>query len=105
MVQFCKEHGSRLTILLHVQPRARKTEVVGVHGDALKIKVAAPPVDDAANEEIVGFFSTFFGVARSKVRLLQGGKARRKVLEVDGVTTTRLTELLLKHGLLTIRLG
>lgn len=105
MVLFCRERSKGLSISLHVQPRARKTEIVGVHGESLKVKVAAPPVEGEANEELIQFFAKFLGVSKSAVRLMQGSTGRKKVLEVDGVTTAEFTELLLRQGLLTIKLG
>jgi len=74
---------ARLT--LHVQPRARRTEVAGLHGDAVKVRLAAPPVDGAANAELVRFVAECLGVPRAAVRVVAGPAARRKVVEVDGV--------------------
>jgi uncharacterized protein (TIGR00251 family) len=105
MVSFCQERGDLLTITLQVQPRGRKTEIVGVHDEVLKVKVAAPPVDGAANEELLRFFSEFLDVPKSRIALKQGAQSRRKVIQVSGVSTADLTDLLLKHGLLTIKLG
>lgn len=76
-------HGCRLT--LHVQPRASRTEVAGPHGDALKIRLAAPPVDGAANEALVRYVAERLGVARGAVVLVAGASSRRKVVEVTGV--------------------
>jgi uncharacterized protein (TIGR00251 family) len=70
---------------LHVQPRASRTESAGLHGDALKIRVAAPPVDGAANSALLGFLAERLGVPRSAVRLAGGGSGRRKIVEVRGV--------------------
>lgn len=75
------------TITVHVVPRARQTEVAGRHGDAVKIRVAAPPVDGAANTELVRFVAKRLGVPRSAVRINSGASGRRKTLSVDGVTT------------------
>jgi hypothetical protein len=72
-------------IHLQVQPRASRTEVVGLHGEALKIRVAAPPVDGAANEAIIRFFADRLGVSRSRVRVTKGASGRRKVVEIDGI--------------------
>lgn len=105
MVLFCREKRDTLTITLHVQPKARKTEIIGAHGDALKVKVAAPPVDGAANDELIKFFAKFLGVPKSRIELKQGGQSRHKVLEVEGVTAGELTSLLIKQGVLTIKLG
>jgi uncharacterized protein (TIGR00251 family) len=59
--------------------------VVGLHGDALKIRVAAPPVDGAANEAIIRFFADRLDVPRSRVRLTTGASGRRKVVEIQGI--------------------
>jgi uncharacterized protein (TIGR00251 family) len=71
-------------VVVHVQPRARRTEVVGPFGDAVKVRLAAPPVDGAANAELVRFVAERLGVARASVRVVTGAAARRKVVEVDG---------------------
>ncbi len=73
-------------IQVHVQPRASRTEVVGLHGDALKIRLAAPPVDGAANQALIEFLADKLGVPRRNVRLVAGVSARRKVVEVEGST-------------------
>lgn len=85
--------SARLT--LHVQPRAKRTEVAGVHGAALKIRLAAPPVDGAANDELVRFLAEQLGVPRRAVRLVAGAGARRKVVEVDGVAADDAIRVLL----------
>jgi len=69
-----------------VQPRAARSEIVGVHGDALKVKLAAPPVDGAANEELIELFARTFAVARRSVRILAGERSRSKIVEIEGVT-------------------
>jgi uncharacterized protein (TIGR00251 family) len=74
--------GGRLTLILHVQPGAKRTEVVGLHGDALKIKLAAAPVEGAANAALVAFLAEVFGVRQRQVILKQGNKSRRKVIEI-----------------------
>ena len=73
-------------LLLHVQPRASRTEIVGRHGDAIKIRLAAPPVDGAANEELVRFLAERLGLRRAQVRLTAGAAARRKRFEIAGLS-------------------
>jgi uncharacterized protein (TIGR00251 family) len=75
--------SSRLAV--HVQPRASRSAVVGEHGGALKIRLAAPPVDGAANEALVEFVAGQLGVPRRQVRLVGGAASRRKLLEIDGL--------------------
>ncbi len=72
-------------ITLHIVPRAKATSVAGLHGDAVRIRVAAPPADGAANTELVRFLAERLGVPRGKVRIVAGALGRRKVIEVDGV--------------------
>jgi uncharacterized protein len=68
-----------------VQPRASRTELAGRHGDALKVRVAAPPVDGAANEALIRFLADHLDVSRSAVRLEAGATGRIKVLAVTGI--------------------
>ncbi len=82
-------------ISLWVQPRASRTRVVGLHEGALKIQVAAPPVEGEANEALVAFLAKTLGVKKSQVRICSGEKGRRKVAEVSGVTPGTAANLLL----------
>lgn len=79
-----RRSGDMLTLTLHIQPGARKTEVAGEHGDALKIRLAAPPVDGKANTALLEFVAERLGVAKSAVTLKSGQTSRRKVVEVSG---------------------
>lgn len=83
----------RITLKLHIQPGARTTEVAGLHGDALKIRLAAPPVDGKANEALIGFLAEILGLTRSAVALKSGHSSRRKVLEVYGATKEAVERL------------
>ena len=73
----------RLILILHVQPNARRTEVVGLRSDALKIKVAAAAVEGQANAKLLEFLKKAFDVASSQVILKHGENARRKVVEIS----------------------
>ena len=72
-------------LTLHVQPGAKKPGIVGHHGDALRVRVSAPPTDGRANDEVVKLLAATFGVARSDVRLVSGASNRRKRVELVGV--------------------
>lgn len=89
-----KRSGDRLTLTLHIQPGARKTEIAGEHGDALKIRLAAPPVDGKANAALLEFIADRLGVAKSAVTLKSGQTSRRKVVEVGGVSEGAAAKLL-----------
>lgn len=69
---------------VHVQPRAKRSGFAGRHGDALKVRLAAPPVDGAANEELVRVLAEALNVPRRAVRIVAGLMGRDKVVEVDG---------------------
>jgi uncharacterized protein (TIGR00251 family) len=80
-------------LVVHVVPRAKRTEVAGRHGDAIKIKLKAPPVDGAANAELVRFVAERLDVPRSDVTITAGHTGRRKTLEVAGITAAALRAL------------
>lgn len=84
---------NRVRFAVRVQPRASRTELAGVHGDALKVRVAAPPVDDAANRALIEFLADCLGVAKRSVRIVAGETSRTKVLEADGVTAEQVASL------------
>ncbi|HEX9055736.1 MAG TPA: DUF167 family protein [Gemmatimonadales bacterium] len=71
---------------VRVQPRASRSEVVGLHGDEIRLRVNAPPVDGAANEAVVRLLAERLGVPRSAVEVAAGAAARHKVVLVAGVT-------------------
>ena len=83
-----RDEGDALILTLHIQPAAKKTEVVGVHGDALKIRLAAPPVDGKANAALIKFIAAQLGVSKNSVTLISGDTARAKRLRVVGVDAT-----------------
>jgi hypothetical protein len=83
---------------LHIQPRASKTEIVGVHGDALKIRLAAPPVDGAANDALVRFLAERLGVPRTAVMLIAGMSGRRKTVMLEGVGEAQVRQSLGPRG-------
>ena len=74
----------RLSLTLHVQPNAGKSEIIGLHGGALKVRIAAPAVDNKANAGLIDFLSETLGVRKSAVVIRRGGTGRRKLVEVDG---------------------
>ena len=71
-----------LVVAIHAQPGAKRTEIAGVHGEALKIRVASPPVEGRANEDLLEFLAQTFAVARRDVRLVGGATSRAKRFEI-----------------------
>jgi uncharacterized protein (TIGR00251 family) len=86
--------ASTVTLVIHVQPRASRTEVVGPHGDAIKIRLRAPPVDGAANAELIRFLSERLGVPRQSIRIVSGDTGRRKRVQVTGASPDAAARLL-----------
>lgn len=86
----------RITLTLHIQPGAKKTAVAGRHGDALKIRLAAPPVDGKANAALLEFIADALGLPKAAVKLKSGHTSRRKVMEVDGATEDAMAALIPK---------
>jgi uncharacterized protein len=84
--------------MVHVVPRARSTGVAGRHGDAIRVRVAAPPVNGAANAELTRFLAERCGVRPSAVVITAGTRGRRKAVAVEGLTTEAALRLLLPGG-------
>lgn len=88
------EKSIRLTV--HAQPKASRTALVGVHGDALKIAVQAPPVEGEANQAITEFLAKLFEIPKREVKLCSGEQGRRKIFQIP-VSKSLATEILRKN--------
>jgi uncharacterized protein (TIGR00251 family) len=73
-----------LVLAIHAQPGARRTEVVGPHGQSLKVRVAAPALEDRANHALLEFLAKRFAVPKRQVTLVAGAKSREKLVAVSG---------------------
>jgi len=80
------ESNGRVRFSVRVQPRASADAIAGVHGNSLKIRLTAPPVNGAANERLVIFLSNIFAVPRRAIKILAGESSRSKIVEIEGVT-------------------
>lgn len=83
MANWYRRNGEITTLTLHVQPGAKHSELSGLHGEALKIRLAAPPVEGRANEALLKFIAKLFEVPLRQVELKQGGQSRHKVVSVS----------------------
>ena len=92
-VKWYREDSIGVTFSVRVIPRASRTEIVGLHQGALKIRIAAPPVEGAANDELVRFLSKKFKVARAAVTLVAGANSRNKVVRLANLTAATRAEL------------
>jgi uncharacterized protein (TIGR00251 family) len=75
-----------VTVAISVQPKAARTECAGMYGDAVKIRIAASPIDGAANEELIRFLADRCEVPRSHISIQVGANSRRKRVRITGVT-------------------
>lgn len=79
---------------VRAQPRAARSEIVGQRGDALKVRLTAPPVEGAANRELEKLLAKVLGVSRSSVEVLRGASGREKVLRIHGLSPEDVRERL-----------
>ncbi len=93
-MSWIRADGDGVILSLHIQPGAKKTEIAGLHGEALKIRLAAPPVDGKANASLIEFLARQLGVTKSAVELLSGDTSRAKRVRVGGVNTATAAEKL-----------
>lgn len=83
---WARHAGDRWSLRIRVQPGATRSGVVGPHGDALKVRVAAPANDGKANAELVRFLARHLGVPARDIVIVTGHHSRTKIVEVRGVT-------------------
>jgi uncharacterized protein (TIGR00251 family) len=83
------------TIAIRLQPRAKRDEVVGQRGDAIVVRVMAPPVDGKANSALCAFIARKLRISASRVELVRGQTSRDKIVRVEGVTQADLRAALL----------
>lgn len=86
--------GDAVRIRVVVQPRARRAELVGIHGSAVKIRLTAPPVDGRANEALIAFLARRLEVSPARVSIESGAASRRKTVRVAGIGMAQAEALL-----------
>lgn len=90
--------GAKAILRLRVVPNARRSEVVGMHGDAIKVKIQAPAVEGKANEALRDFLADRLQVPARAVEIISGGKSRDKMVAVEGLETPAARERLLAEN-------
>jgi uncharacterized protein (TIGR00251 family) len=93
--KFYQLNDNTLTLLLHIQPGAKQSAFAGLHGERLKIRIKAPPVDGKANAELLRFIAEEFSLAKSQITIISGELGRQKTIKIEGVAT--LPEALQNH--------
>ena len=89
---FCQEHPDGVVIKIKVQPRASKSRIAGLLGDALKVTLTAPPVDGAANIACIEFFARLMGLPKNRIEIISGQTGRTKLLKIFGIKSADLKE-------------
>ena len=97
MPSFLRAHQNGVYVAIKVQPRASKNEIGEALGNELKVKVAAPPVDSAANEALMGLLVQALGCPRSAVQLRHGQTSRHKLVFVRGMTVAEVVTKLVSR--------
>jgi uncharacterized protein (TIGR00251 family) len=87
--------GRETRISLRVHPNAPRNEVIGFSGEVLGVRVAAPPVKDKANKELIAFLSQILGVNKSSLTIIKGRTSRNKVIAIDGLSQEQIMKRLL----------
>ena len=93
MIQFSEKDGS-LIFDVRVVPRASKSEIVGEHDGALKVRIASPPTGGAANEELIKVLSKKFGVPKSAIQILSGQTSKMKQIRISGTNHKDLLKII-----------
>ncbi len=89
-----REVTEGIELALHVQPRAKQNEISGTHGGALKVRLTAPPVDDAANKSLVEYFAALLGLPKSGIRITGGLRSRDKTILIRGISLAQVRSCL-----------
>jgi uncharacterized protein (TIGR00251 family) len=92
-------HADGVTLAIRLQPRSSKSEICGVMGSELRIKVSAHPVESAANAALVRLLSARLGCARGRIQIIRGQTSRSKIVKVTGITARECEELLPDVGI------
>lgn len=81
---------SGVRVWVRVQPRASSNEIAGLHGDAVKVRLTAPPVEGAANESLVELLAATFDIPKRAITIVAGTSSRSKIVELAGITEERV---------------
>lgn len=92
MINFTEKKDS-LVFNVRVVPRASKSEIVGEHDFALKVRIASPPVDGAANAELIKFLAKSFGVSKAQVEIIGGQTSKTKQIKIIDLTAEKFLQV------------
>lgn len=89
----CKEDARGVTFAVRIVPRASRSEIVGEHDGALRIRIAAPPVEGEANRELIRLLAKKFKVPQTSVEIISGSSSKNKIVRVRGVALNQLAQI------------
>lgn len=89
---FLREEKGSLSLALHIQPKASKNRIVGLHGGNLKLAVTAPPADGKANKAVIRFLAGFFEISKARITIKSGLQSRKKRVLLSGISLAEARE-------------
>ena len=92
MINYTENSGA-IIFTVRVVPRASKSEIIGEHDGALKVRIASPPVDGAANAELIKVFAKFFDVSKAQVEIMGGQTSKTKQIKIAGLTAEKFLQV------------
>jgi len=93
-MDFVTPKNNGVLLKLHIQPGATKTEIVGLHGDRLRIRLKAPPVDGKANAGLIRFLSDILKVPKGRITITHGEAGRQKTVFVEAISESGIQDLI-----------
>lgn len=93
MIVNITESDGAVTFTVRVVPRASRSEVIGEHDGALKVRIASPPVDGAANDELIRLFSKKFGVSKGDIEIVSGQTSKNKRIKINNLSQLKFHEV------------
>ncbi len=94
VIRYSQDCG--LIFAVRIVPRASRSEIVGEHDGALRVRIAAPPVDGAANQELIRTLAKIFKLPQNAIEIVSGAASKNKVVRVSGADAATLERLLSK---------
>ncbi len=91
--RWLKSHKHGVTIAIKVQPNAKETRIIGLHGDTLKVKIGSPAVDGKANQKLFDYLAHTLNVKAYQISLLSGERNREKVVLVEGISEIQVRSI------------
>ena len=88
-----KENKNSLTINIYVVPRSSRSEIVGIYNDCLKIKLKSPPVDNAANEELIRFLADKLKIPKKNIEIVKGQNQKKKIVSLISCNLSLVRDL------------